>query len=436
MNLALCVLSMALMGADDQTLTQVANPNSPHAINSKPKPEGPAGPVEKQIWRLTLSDAIKIALDNGEIVRVIPQRETTGPTGAGFTPATAPGARPMLVPVDLLEGMKPDPSSLVIVRLNADAGLERFRSEVMAAVRSVVELYWNLAEMDAAVWAAEQSVNLARDVVDLEQALLSPDKELTGLADAALKLEQFQELLTERRQSAEKSERHLRNALALPPHDNRQIIASDHPVKEHVVFDWETCLDALKHKQPDVRQQKAIVAQAERILAEARKAIVEAANKRGIRQDPEVKRTFLGFSVPLRQPLANTRQAQYAVLRSQTYLDEVVQQTTQSLARAINNAESSYRRYAEARRMRDADDEHLKAQRVDWNEGRITAGRFLEAVEKYSTLVTNEHHQLAAYNLALTFVSECKGTLLEDRSIIVCEVHRSPVATSAGAPKK
>jgi outer membrane protein TolC len=332
--------------------------------------------------------------------------------------------------------MKPDPSSLVIARLNADASLERFRSEVMATVRSVVELYWNLAEVDAAVWAAEQSVNLARDVVDLEQALLSPDKEITPLADAALKLEQFQELLTERRQSAEKSERQLRNAIALPPHDNWRIIPSDQPVKEHLVFDWQPCLDALKQTQPDVLQQKAIVAEADRNLTAARKAMVDAANQREARRDGDVNRSsYLGMSTPLRQPLANTRQRQYALLRAQELLDQVIVQTTESLTRAIAEADSAYRQYAEASRLRNAAEVHLKAQRVDWNEGRITAGRFLEAVDNYAELVTDERHDLASYNSALAHVSECKGTLLEDRNIIVAGIRRLTAAPPDGTRK-
>jgi outer membrane protein TolC len=123
------------------------------------------------------------------------------------------------------------------------------------------------------------------------------------------------------------------------------------------------------------------------------------------------------------------------VIRSQEFLDQVVQQTTQSLDRALRDVETEYQSYAKTRRLRNAAEKRLEAQRAYWEEGRITADRYLDAVEQYGTLLTSEHHHLSAYNAALAFVSECKGTLLEDQNIIVAEPQRVARASAAPAPK-
>jgi outer membrane efflux protein len=125
-----------------------------------------------------------------------------------------------------------------------------------------------------------------------------------------------------------------------------------------------------------------------------------------------------------RTPLANTRAAQYKLLRSRAYLRQVVHQTTHSLARGFLEVDASYKGYAKAKGLRNKAEKRLAAQQARWEEGRITPDRFLDAVDQYAAAVTAEHQCLAAYNYAIAFLSECKGTLLEDDNIIVAEPRR------------
>ena len=422
MNLVCCMLVLALMGADDQTPAKAANQNSTAPFKIEGKSCGAQGEPPKEIWSLALRDAIRIGLDNSEFVRVIFQDQAAVPIGVCVEPLSASFAPRPLVPVDLPKGVQNDGSSLVISRLNADASLQRFKSEVMALVRSVEQQYWNLAEAHTAVWAAEQAVNLAQDVVEFEQGeLLLSRGCITDVSEACERLEQFQGALPARKSEAEKSERQLRKLLGLPESDNRQIIPIDQPIMEHVVFDWEPCLEAMMQNQPDIVQQDAIVHLADQKLIESRKAIAEPAKKSEARHDGDVNRTFSGYTMPVRPALANTRQYQYALLRAKEFQDQVVKQSTQSLTRVIGEVESGYQHFAKAKHLRIAAAQRLKAQRFYYDEGRITADRYLDAVEQYATLVANEHHHLAAYNSALAFVSECRGTLLEERNIIVTE---------------
>ena len=421
MNLALCVLALGLLGADDTTPAKAAETNTPATRQIESKAGCPESELRKEIWPLALREAIRIGLDNGEIVRVLAQGNAAGRAGNCFGPPGAAVVPPRAVPVDLATGLRIDRTSIAISRLNADLSIHRFKSEVMAKVRSIEEQYWKLAAANKVEWAADQAVNVAQDVVELERSDLSGHS--NDVAEMRKRLEEFQKALAERKNDGARAERQLRKLLGLPEADGRLIMAVDQPIKKHVVFDWDTCLEATMQNGPDIMEQDALTNRAEQKLTEARKAVVEAVKKRENRQDGEVGPTYLGFITPVagKPVLANTRQLQNTLLRSQEFRDQVVQQTTRSLTRAIGEVENGYELYAKAKNLRNAAEGRLKAQGVYYDEGRVTAERFLDAIEQYATLVANENHHLAAYNSALTRVGECTGTLLEDRNLVVVE---------------
>ena len=235
-----------------------------------------------------------------------------------------------------------------------------------------------------------------------------------------------------RKADADKAERQLRQLLGLPLSDSREMIPVDHPIKLHVVFDRAESLEIMKQTLPDIIQQKEITDLATRKLAETRKAFADGSLKPEIRNDSDVNLASTQPPSRSNHPLANTRAVQYAVIRSQEGLDQVVRQTTQALDLALRAVETEYQGYAKTRRLRNAGEQRLNSQRAYWEEGRITADRYLDAVEQYLTLLTSEHHHLAAYNAALAVVSECRGTLLEDQNIVVTEFY--PVARARAHP--
>jgi outer membrane protein TolC len=409
MKLAWCAIALAFASADAQ---------------------------EKETWRLTLREAIQIGLDNSEIVRVIAQGKQATPVGNCFGPPTAAIPPPSPSSIDLPKGMHSDRSSLLIGRLNADVSIPRFKSAVMASIRSINRQYLSLAEARAALWAAEQTVNLGQEVVRFEETdMMNYHGGIQSVAEATQRLEAFQKVLARRKTEVDKSERQLRQLLGLPQFDNRQIIPVDHPIKEHVIFDRAECLEVMMQKQPDIIQQKALRHLADQKLTEARNAITAASTNPLAHHDNDVNLASTQPSPRSNHPLTNTRTAQYAVTRSQESLDQVVQQSTQSLDQALREVETEYQSYAKTRRLRNAAEKRLEAQWSYWEEGRITADRYLDAVEQYATLLTSEHQHLSAYNAALAVVSECKGTLLEDQNIVVAEPHRVARASAADAPK-
>ena len=87
--------------------------------------------------------------------------------------------------------------------------------------------------------------------------------------------------------------------------------------------------------------------------------------------------------------------------------------------RAVVETTDCYRHYEKTKRLRMAAQERMEARRSYWFKRRITADRYLDAVEQYASLLSDEHRHLAAYNSAITAVSACQGTLLANENIIV-----------------
>ena len=91
----------------------------------------------------------------------------------------------------------------------------------------------------------------------------------------------------------------------------------------------------------------------------------------------------------MRGPLANARQAQYVLLRQRAYLQQIVHQTTHSLARFFLEVDANYKQFKTASRLRAAAAQRLEAQRAYYEEGRITIDRFLDAVSQYAQAVAS-----------------------------------------------
>ena len=333
MNLAWCMIGLVLGGADDSQTGPPQPASAPVTIEIKisgaslqpqnelevvkeataPEPGiGPAAaiffsnPVTKlptsakpattkdpeapELWPMNLQHAIRIGLDNCEIVRVIafgaqgipvggfePTPLNSG-AGAGVASALGSGTVtgvhdvPPAGPADgHPDGRKVKSRPIVIARLNADASVWRFEAEVMAHVRSVEQQYWNLAQAQVERSTVERAAHLAQEILDKEQAKLAAGKGTKAdVAEAAQRLEQLNLDLVTRTSDVITTERQLRFILGLPPSDNRRIIPVTKPTEELVEFDWETCLSEMMREQPDIVQQEALSRMAELQLMVAR----------------------------------------------------------------------------------------------------------------------------------------------------------------------
>jgi hypothetical protein len=455
----------AFIEHDPSSCVALATTSTPSTPADKPcstVPAPAAASEAAELWPMTLQQAVQIGLDNSEIVRVIafgaqgipiggfePTPLNTGAgagvassLGSGLSQQTATGAaigvvnnmawsyqnssflvRPsayttniqLTLTQPLLSsgpqrgqaagrpvGLEANRAPIVIARLNSDAAVWRFKSEVMAHVRSVEQVYWNLAQAHVALWAAEQAVKIAEEVCRREGSKLTLCASAADAAEAAQRLERFKCDLATRASDVTTSERQLRTILGLPPADNRRIIPVTPPTTARIEPDWNACLGEMTRNQPDILHQKLLLNLAERELL--------MATEKG--------------------------PAETTLRRSRSYLDQVVNQTTRSLARFFLGIDANYKQFKTASRLRSVAAQNLEAQRAYYDEGRITADRFLDGVSQYATAVATEAQYNTTYNIYLAALPEAKGTLLDERNIIIAEPPASRAAWHAATARK
>ena len=221
----------------------------PKNLTRVAKPRTTNEPEAGEIWPMTLHQAMRIALDNCEIVRVIAFGAEGIPIG-GFEPT------PLKIGTSA-KASDANPAPIVIARLYADANPWRFKAEVEAHVRSVEQQYWNLAQAHVQLWAADRAVSLADGILKREQAELKVGRGTAAdVAEAAQQLEQFKLELVTRTSDIITSERQLRNILGLPPADNRHIIPVTPATEAKLEPVWDTCVDEMLEQSPEIVQRK------------------------------------------------------------------------------------------------------------------------------------------------------------------------------------
>lgn len=390
------------------------------------------------------------------------QMQLTQPLmGSAPLPGQAIGSAPAV-------GLEANRAPIVIARLTADAAVWVFKAEVMAHVRSIEQQYWSLAQQHVQLWSSEKAVELAREIVNREQAELVVGKgTVADVAEAQQRLEQFNLDLVTKTSDVITTERQLRNILGLPPADNRRIIPVTPPAEARLEPDWDSSLAQMVTFQPDIVQQQLRVRIAELQLLIARNQLLPQLNLNLLYQlnglgqqldnaeavmtgatikalDPVIRNKEIAAGLPvnagfynnfhtwqvgftfqmplgMRSPLANTRNAQYILLRQRAYLQQFVHQTTHSLARFFLEVDANYKQFKTASRLRAAAAQRLEAQRAYYEEGRITIDRFLDAVSQYAQAVAQEAQFKTTYNISIVALEEAKGTLLAYNNIAVAE---------------
>lgn len=365
-------------------------------------------------------------------------------------------------------GLEANRAPIVIARLTADASVWRFKAEVMAEVRSIEQQYWSLAQQHVQLWSSEKAVELAEEILKREQSELEVGRgTVADVAEAQQRLEQFRLDLVTKTSDVITTERQLRNLLGLPPADDRRIVPVTAPTEARLEPDWDASLAQMLSFQPDIVQQQLNVRIRELQLLVSRNQLLPQLNLNALYQfnglghtldtseavmtgksitavDPLVATQqraaglngnpgqYSGFQqwqvglnlqmpIGMRAPLANVRTSQYALLRERAFLQQIVHQTTHSLARFFLEVDANYKQFKTASRFRAAAAQRLEAQRAFYEEGRITIDRYLDAVSQYASAVAQEAQFKTSYNISIIALEEAKGTLLAYDNIAVAE---------------
>ena len=353
---------------------------------------------DRESWALSLREAIKIGLANSRAIRFIRSGGLDhADVGRDFVPAA-----------DIVAFLKTD--AIVIAPRSADVDAQRFRAEIMAEVRSIEQQYWTLAAAHVQLWAADRAVSLAEEVLNRERAeLKAGGGTAADVAEAGQRLEQFNLDLVVRTSDVITTERQLRNLLGLPPADNRRIVPATPATEVRHEPDWDKALATMLENQPDIQLARAAVREAERLATSTelnRAADALRPNGPGEGKRSPTTAAVAGHPSPL-------------VERQNEFLQQVVHQTTHSLARFFLEIDANYKEFRTATRMRASAAQRLDSLRADYEAGRIPIDRFFDAVSQYATSVATEAQYRATYNITLAALEEAKGTLLEHDRIIV-----------------
>jgi hypothetical protein len=243
MNLAWCLIVLALVGADDPQPSKSLPSGAPVAVE------------DQEVDPMQLRRAIGVALANSEFPRVIFRGDQNVPVANcfGCEPTPAPKKPPANLPI----GLRANDRSIIIAPFNADTSIERFKGEVIALVSSVEQRYWNLGQAHVRLWCADRTVTTVQEVLIQEQEdELALHSGSSNVAEVAKKLRQLQLELTARTSDVIASERELRKVLGLHPADNFRIIPVTPPETEQIVFDWDDrLLGIMKGQHDDIPQQ-------------------------------------------------------------------------------------------------------------------------------------------------------------------------------------
>jgi RNA polymerase sigma factor (sigma-70 family) len=311
------------------------------------KPEGAT-----ESWPMTLREAIHIALDgNSGRLRVISIGKPTK-----------------------------------IAAVQADEDMHRFKSEVMAEIRSVEQQYWGLAQAIVQLVAAQKVAAYAKEILEREQADLKAGRgTVADVAEAAQRVEQFNLDVVTRTSDRITTERQLRNLLGLPAADNRMIVPVTLPTEGKLEPDWDRTVALALANNPEIVRAKQRIEQ-----AKADKAGDESSRLENVRIAEET------FKV-------------------------VVNKETHGLARFFLEIDANYKQFRTAARLRKAAADRLSEQRAYYEEGRITLDRLLDAASQLSTAVATESQYKTTYNIAIAAFEEAKGTLLFHDNIMIVD---------------
>ena len=176
------------------------------------------------------------------------------------------------------------------------------------------------------------------------------------------------------------AELQLRNVMGLPWKDDRRILPTTKATEALVDPDWEKSHAVMLENQPDVVRSRAPVKEAEADRSGDGLALLER-RKESLRQN--------------------------------------IHQTTHSMARFFLGIDANFKQFKKASQLREAAANRLEAQKTNFQDGRITIDRLLDAVSQWASAVATEAQYKSTYNTSIVALEEAKGTLLDYKQISV-----------------
>jgi len=361
---------------DDPRLSETLRPE---IQSTSPNPKGL---TDKARWNLTLTEALRIGLENSELIRM-----------------------------NQCSVARQDTGGYEIELLKSNLNKCRVKSEFMAYIHAIEERYWDLSQQHLQLWSCERAVDLLQELKNREEIELDMGRgSAADVAKVARTLEEYTHKLTAKVSAILNSERQLRNVLGLPASDERRILPASGLSEVQVSPDWNLSFANMLKNQPDIAQA----------LSDLNVSNAPGSSANPIPMLEELTRSLRinGKSLP---PLDSIHVHVKKAFARTPELQELVSQATETLARSFLELDLDYKQFKIASRLRTAAAQRLEAQKWFYEVGRITLDRYLDAITQYTNAALQEAQYKTSYNVAIAALEEAQGTLLEQKRITIVD---------------
>jgi len=354
----------------------------------------------RDIWKLTLSEAVQIGLQNSRVIRDL----------GGVTSHKVA-----------------DSAIIHISRLNADTSEGEFAASVTNLVSNVEDAYWRL-------WAAHRNLDAAKEARDVSQQTWNDVYErfkggIVSSQEEAQSREQYFHFRSRLEQSLHdlyEPEAELRRVLGIAQDDGRLIRPQDEPVADEVTFDWKAALASALANNVDMVRQRHKIQELELQHAAARGRLPKdlLAELRSTEEvlDPE-------FALP------QVRRLVVDLAREKAWLKEMEQNASHLLSRAFRNMVFSYQLAATLSNRLKAAKAEVASATVLYERGKTTLSVLLDAQRRLAQNSTDYNDALAQHGLAVKDIHFRKESLLAYRGIKLADAAASGAAGPTEAPE-
>lgn len=340
---------------------------------------------------LTLPDAIRLGLQNSAYARVIEVPQAKG------------AWRNILV----------EPA-----RSGTDG--HRFRSEMMAHLRSIEQMYWALRFADVQVWVAEAQRDAAKDALSQLESRIPLNPDPRPLVDCRRAAELFAHSAVEARSERIVVQRQLANLLAYPPGTATELTAvTPHSIGAEAL-DWNAELALMQTNQPDLQHSRWLAHS-----AQTKSSLMPS------KTDENARKTRLdasGDAAPSPKPAAAAHgEAPAACMppenpdRAAEFLKQIERQVTHSLARFHLELEANTKRLDFAYRARSEATLRLKEAQALFVTRKIDAPAYFEALRAWGSAVEMVERVMMDRQVSIVALHEAEGTLLDYDRVIVLD---------------
>ena len=364
-------------------------------------------------------------------------------------------------------GLKISRREIIVARNNRAVSENQFLSALADIIYDVEEAYWNLAYSIEYLKVREQSLKLARDLLEesrrkVEVGTMAPIDLFTAEAEVATR----EADILQTQVMVKNSEDRLKSILNMPELEERgltEIIPSDTPPFEERVLDYDEALAVALEKRPDI--------QATRVNMQTRRLDVKYAGNQllpelnlsasywspGISGDRILYldgnafsgvvvgtvpgspanalkdavnfkynnwNVALTLSLPLSSALtrADHRLAKARLKQAMYRLEDQEREVVIEIKTALRAVETGYKRILAYRSARELAEKKLEAESEKLKVGKSTSYLILQYQRDLADARTTELRAMVDYTLSLANLDRVMGTTMEAKNISIADI--------------